>query len=1137
MTHWTFVLRSLRYHARAHLGTLLGAAVGSAVLIGALVVGDSVRGSLREFALARLGKIQSALPANDRFFRTALADELSQPGLIEGIVAPAVQLPASVRVADGSGRANRVQLLGVDERFWRLSERTPGFATPGADEVVLNERLARQLKTKIGDTLLMRVSKPTLLSRDAPLTPQEDSSVSLRLTVRAVASDAELGRFSLQANQIPPFNAFVSLAALQQRLSLPGRANLLLAATGDDRLATVQANRAVRQTWKLADAELELRALPGLDGLELRSRRVFLDPVVVQAARRISTNASAILVYFVSELRVGSRATPYSMVAAVSDMIVPRDMGDDEILINQWLADDLEAHSGDRLSLRYYIVGTSRKLEERTNQFVVRAVIPLSGAAADPTLMPDFPGLEKAESTRDWDSSLPIKIENIRPKDEEYWRTFRGTPKAFITLAAGQALWSNRFGNLTAVRYPMPEQTASTPPKNSSAKAADGVERVPASTNASQRVEKELWSKIDPGSLGLRFQPVRQQALAASSQAFDFGQLFLGFSLFLIVAALLLMALLFQFALEKRAVEIGILLAVGFRPRQVRRLLLFEGCGLALLGGLLGMAGGIGYARAMVHGLSTVWRDAIARSALHFYVEFQTLLAGALAGAVVASLTIWLALRKQARQPARELLAEGAEQEGRDPRAQTSGWLGFSAAFIGVLAILVALALIGWTISRKDTAAAGPFFGAGALLLVGGLSLSAALLGWRRRARPATRLSLGGLGFRNVARRPKRSLATLGLLACGSFLIAAIGAFRQEAHQDPTLRFTGTGGFGLLGETTLPVIEDLNTKGGREFFGLDEEALVETRFVPMRVRDGDDASCLNLNRAQTPRLLGVDPKLLASRHAFTFAKVAAGLPRENPWLLLDFTTSQEPRPSDDAIPAIADAASIEWALGKKVGDTLSYLDERGRRFQVRIVAALANSVLQGSLVISEGNFVARFPGEPGYRMFLIDAPSNRWPAVSDALSRGLQDVGLDLIPATQRLAEFNAVQNTYLSTFQLLGGLGLLLGSVGLGVVVLRNVLERRGELAVLLAVGFRPRGLRWLVLSEHGALLLSGLGLGVLAALVAVIPALLSPGARLPYGSLSWTLLAVLANGFFWTWLAAVIALRGKIIEALRDE
>jgi ABC-type antimicrobial peptide transport system permease subunit len=170
-------------------------------------------------------------------------------------------------------------------------------------------------------------------------------------------------------------------------------------------------------------------------------------------------------------------------------------------------------------------------------------------------------------------------------------------------------------------------------------------------------------------------------------------------------------------------------------------------------------------------------------------------------------------------------------------------------------------------------------------------------------------------------------------------------------------------------------------------------------------------------------------------------------------------------------------------------------------------------------------------------MFLIDAPSNRATDVSATLSRALQDVGLELTPAARRLAQFNAVQNTYLGTFQILGGLGLLLGSVGLGIVVLRNVLERRGELALLLAVGFRPATLQRLLLVEHGALLGLGLALGMVAAAVAVLPALLAPGAQLPYASLALTLAAVLANGAAWTWAATRLALRGNLLAALRNE
>jgi hypothetical protein len=312
--------------------------------------------------------------------------------------------------------------------------------------------------------------------------------------------------------------------------------------------------------------------------------------------------------------------------------------------------------------------------------------------------------------------------------------------------------------------------------------------------------------------------------------------------------------------------------------------------------------------------------------------------------------------------------------------------------------------------------------------------------------------------------------------------------------------------------------------------------------VPLRVREGDDASCLNLNRAQQPRLLGVPTEQLATRGAFTFARVIESAAPENPWRLLEEYRLQAPGPSGgqtvDAgrvIPAIGDLNSILWAMGRKVGDELSYTDDRGREVRVRIVGAVANSILQGSLLIDENAFVELFPSEVGYRMFLVDAPSNEVERVSGELARALSDVGLELTEATRRLAQFNAVQNTYLSTFQVLGGLGLVLGSVGLGVVLLRNVFERRGELALLLAVGYRPVGVRRMVLGEHGLLLVLGLALGVGAAAVAVAPAIRSTG--LPMLSLSVTLATVFVSGLFWTWAASRWSLRGELLSALRRE
>jgi ABC-type antimicrobial peptide transport system permease subunit len=281
----------------------------------------------------------------------------------------------------------------------------------------------------------------------------------------------------------------------------------------------------------------------------------------------------------------------------------------------------------------------------------------------------------------------------------------------------------------------------------------------------------------------------------------------------------------------------------------------------------------------------------------------------------------------------------------------------------------------------------------------------------------------------------------------------------------------------------------------------------------------------------------VTPEALAGR--FSFDNVSKGRDRKVGWELLKTAAAAgtTTSPAVDEIPAIGDANSIEWALGKKIGDTIDYADERGQTFKLRLAGAVANSILQGSLIIDEAEFVKRFPGESGYRFFLIDGPSNSVAQISVSLSRALQDSGLELTPTIQRLNAFNAVQNTYLGTFQILGGLGLLLGSAGLGVVVLRNVLERRGELALFLAVGFRRRGLQRLVLTEHGVLLCLGLGLGILAGSIAVLPSMLSAAAGLPYGSLGLTLGAILLNGAVWTWLATRFALRGNLLEALRNE
>ena len=1102
MTLWRLASRSLVFYWRTNLGVLLTVVVSTAILTGALVVGDSVRHSLRRMVTARLGSTQLALISQDRFFRAQLAGELAEE--LKMPTAALLHIRGLVSNDDDTRRANSIDVLGVDEHFFNIGASQNPFGGDQDEGAVLNEPLAKRLGVDVGNEVVLRIERPSLMSRDLPLTPDSDLSMAFRLKIKAIATASEFGLFSLRANQIAALNVFVPLDWSQEKLEREDQANMLLVAGPDASLALADADKALKKYWQLADAGLEIKRLDRQREIEMRSRRVFIDESLAEAAMTADEEAVGILTYFVNELRLGDKATPYSMVTAMGTSdIVPPEMKDDEILINQWLADDLGAAVGELIELRYYVPTSMRKLQEKQSSFRIRAILPIEGPATDPELMPDFPGLSGVDNCRDWDAGIPIDLEKIRPKDEDYWDAYKGTPKAFVTLDAGRAMWANRYGNLTAVRYPL--------------------------GNASmENVAEKLSSTADPASVGLFFQPVRDRGMKAGAGSTDFGSLFLGLSMFLVMAALILTSLIFVFGVENRSGQIGMLLAVGFTPKLVRRLLFLESGALAVIGAIVGSVAALLYTRIMIYGLATIWNTAVSGSTIHFFAKPLTLLIGASGAIIVSLFAIWLTLRKQVSRPARELLAGNVQWQFFTTKRISKGKIGLWIAIGAASGAALLLVTLGAGDSGSASAA---FFGAGALLLVAGLGLTSALLKRLGAAWNKTVTSLAGLGLRNATRRSGRSLAVVGLLACGIFLVIAVGANRRGPLADAHKRDSGTGGFTLYGESTIGILHDLNSAAGREAMGLDNGGLERVEIVQLRVRDGDDASCFNLNRAQRPRLLGVQPERMQARGSFTFAKVLEGAGRQEAWSLLHRDLG------DDVVPAVGDYATVIWALGKSVGDELEYSDEKGRSFRLRLVGMMKNSILQGSLLIAEDEFVKRFPSEDGYRMLLIDTSGQDTDNVRDKLSSDLRDFGLALVPAAQRLADFSAVENTYLSIFQLLGGLGLVLGSAGLGLVVLRNVLDRRGELAMLWAVGFDKVALRKMIFHEHSGLMLFGLVCGIVAALVAVSPALSSPGAEIGFASLVLTVALIGISGMIWIWIATVFALSGRRLEALRNE
>jgi hypothetical protein len=253
--------------------------------------------------------------------------------------------------------------------------------------------------------------------------------------------------------------------------------------------------------------------------------------------------------------------------------------------------------------------------------------------------------------------------------------------------------------------------------------------------------------------------------------------------------------------------------------------------------------------------------------------------------------------------------------------------------------------------------------------------------------------------------------------------------------------------------------------------------------------------------------------------------------RANPWLLLN---RSEP---DGAVPVVADANSMTYVLHRRLGEDI-VITRGTRQIRLRLVGALRDSIFQRELLMSQASFLELFPEQEGYRLLLVDAPRLDGSTLSVKIEEALSDLGADATGTAERLAAFHRVENTYLSTFQALGGLGLLLGTAGLAAVLVRNVLERRRELALLGAVGYRRWHFQLMMMAENGFLLASGLVAGTFCAGLAIAPAIAERGGTLPLTSVGGlTLFAVLVTGLVSSIIATKAAVGEPLLESLRSE
>jgi len=1102
------------YNWRLSISLLIGTFIASSILTGSLLVGDSVKKTLSARANERIGLIKSALICGDRFVTTDLVKTLNQK--IDGYtLSSSLRFPGTLSTPDKTKRSNTIKINGVDQNFWTLF----GSNDLGSNYLAINRTLANQKKLQIGDRIIVKFEIPGQVSKDAPLSGESDKIGSISGNITHIVDPSQGGSFNLFAEQERPLNIFLPLTELQYKSDKLKRCNLILSNEVEG------FEESINKNWSLGDIELRFR--PTHKGFkELVSERVFISDKIESSIKSKNPNSESVISYLINDIKKDSLTVPYSVgtgignsAAKILGLTKPKA---NEVILNSWLKQTeldggINAEKNDLINITFFAVKDSREfqiigdgLDENGNptndtvSFKVSNFVNEDNGSLSMKWVPDFPGLDTAKNLASWESGMPLDTTKIRDSDELYWDKYRSAPKAFFNLEQAQELWGNRFGACTSILI-----------------ASE-------SFNTDEFISS-LREEINLSDLGMSFNAIQKNAQSSVNDSLDFGSLFASLSGFIIISAFLLCYVFASFSVESRTVELGTYGAIGFTRRQIGKILKIEFLFSLILGSLLGAFGGSIYTKLALLGFSSIWSGATTGIEFVYGSDPSSFAIGVFGIIIFSYIVISLSIRNITRKTPRELLSADSVSLGSsiDLKVKKSKYIYmFICFFQGVLLMILGKSLEGIKLALT-------FYGSGFMFLLGFIFLFAIRLKKRRENHNLDLMSTVQISTRNAGRRVNRSLAVISTVALGVFLVVAVNAFRlgddtTESNQ------SGTGGFEFFSESTLPIYENINDLGIRDQFGIEEYSLSQLKFFPFRrLVNSEEASCQNLNNATNPRILGTDPIPLAARNSFRFSStidIDDSLNIDSPWMLLNKKFDNK------TIPIIGDQASVMWALKKKIGDSIEVIDGNGNLRNLQIVALLENSTLQGNLIISENNFLEMYPNTGGYQTFLIDSNIEDKQKLSNDLTKAFELRGFDIIDSNVRLANYSTVQNTYISIFSVLGGLGVLLGTVGVGAIIARSVLERRNELSIMRAIGFNKKNIHTYVLYEHLYLVFIGIFIGLISSLVSVTPSAFSSSSP-PFNLLIIITISITVGSCVFCYIATSLSIKGNLIQGIKSQ
>jgi Predicted ABC-type transport system involved in lysophospholipase L1 biosynthesis, permease component len=1080
------IIQSINFYKKPVLYQVLIIVLLCAVITGSLLTGRSVKESLKRSALEHLGSTGILISSGIRYFDPDLVHRIKDSSDIKctGIL----ETNGYSQSLNSQKGAFNTHIFGVNKDFFVFQGFDSMTIRPG--EVAVNKRLADYLGVKQGDDIIIRFKAISDIPSDAPFALSGDAGKSIVMRIGSILEPNHTGNFSLSISQITPMNIFINISDIEDSQGNLHKINRLLINRNNIN-SLKKVSQALKHFLKLSDIGLKLKMVKKNEQYELTSDRIFIDEAIIKEIDNLLPNSASVITYLGNKFNAGTKSTPYSFVSALPSSLYPDITRSNGMIINSWMAHDLSVDVGDSIQMYWYSPDSLNKLIEKNSGFIVKRIVDLKGIWSDSLLMPDFPGISGKESCSDWDAGVPIKMHEIRTKDEDYWKRYKGTPKAFISYEKGKELWGNNFGPATAIRYPK------------------GV--------TEKEIEDKLDGSLDPEKMGFTITDLSKESFKAANKSVDFSTLFLSLGFFLILSSLVLLSFAASSYFDSKRGHINTLFALGFKNRWIAQLLFFESGFIGLTGCSVGVFAGYLVNIFITRALNTVWNGAVQTDALYAYFNIVPMLTGFL----LTFLTIMIFMLVKIKRYLKRL--NQRQKEIYTAPSALKNLIGlFVSAFLTILLLVISVLF-------KDQRLIFSF-AAGTMLLFTLIILCRQLYLGRFINSSHRIINRKHLSHLYYSFNPSNAVTPILFIAAGIFTVFITGTNKMNFNEKQMRRSGGTGGYLLWCENTIPVKEDLNTESGRKTMGLDNDQLSEMSFVQIKRSSGNDASCLNLNHIAAPPLLGIDPDDFIVKKSFSFSKVLASDSIKNPWQCLNLNSKT------NTIYGIADQTVLDWGLNLKPGDTLIVRAENGQPMNIIIAAGLQSSVFQGNVLIGKENFTKYYPSVSGSQVLLVDGNRALTDVYKSTLNERLENYGINIEKSSDRLASFYKVTNTYLSVFGVFGAMGMIIGIIGLGFVLLRNYNQRKHEYALMIAMGFHIKRIRRMILSEQVLILFAGVSSGITSALVATSPSIKN-SPDIPWLFIILMILAIVITGLFTLFLSVRSVTKNSLITSLKKE